>query len=180
MEIWHGERGFVEEGNIEEYGSFWSGWSTTVSTTVFNGPYRVSLCKYIERDSKNFLCFIKCGVGDRTKLKFWYDKWHGDIPLKEAFLKLFFLTRNREALVADCMQFCNDTVYWALNFIATVLDWELGSLLSFLDMIYPTSVSDSGKDKLYWTPSKQRCLRSNSTTKLLVPKGEVIFPLKSI
>lgn len=126
------------------------------------------------------MCFIKCGVGDRTKLKFWYKKWHGDILLKEAFPKLFCLTRNREALVADCLQFCNDTVYWALNFIATVLDWELESLLSFLDLIYPTSVSDSGKDKLYWTPSKQRCLRSNSTTKLLVPKGEVIFHLKSI
>lgn len=87
---------------------------------MFNGPYSVSLCKYIERDWKNFLCFIKCGVGDRTKLKFWYYKWHCDIPSKEAFPKLFCLTRNREALVVDCMQFCNDTVYWALNFIATV------------------------------------------------------------
>lgn len=59
MEIWHGERGFVEEGNIEEIWKFLE-WMVYY---CFNGPYSVSLCKYIERDWKNFLCFIKCGVG---------------------------------------------------------------------------------------------------------------------
>ena len=78
------------------------------------------------------------------------------------------------------MQFCNDTVYWPLNFIGTALDWELGVLIVFLGLNLPYLRRDSGKDKLYWTPSKQRGLRSNSTTKLLVPKGEVIFPLKRI
>ena len=50
----------------KKYVSLWGGWSVT----VFNGSQSVSLCKYIKRDWENFLCFIKCGVGDRIKLKF--------------------------------------------------------------------------------------------------------------
>lgn len=45
------ERGFVEEGNIEEIWKFLE-WMVYY---CFNGPYSVILCKYIERDWKNFV-----------------------------------------------------------------------------------------------------------------------------
>ena len=103
-----------------------------LNITVVNEPYGVSLWKYflisaslwkyISRDWENFSRFIKFEVSNGTKVKFWYDIWCGDLPLKEAFLELFHLARNREALVSDHMQFRNDTFHWVFDFIKTVPD----------------------------------------------------------
>jgi hypothetical protein len=46
------------------------------------------------------------------------------------------MAQNGDPSVVDHMQSCNDIIHWNWNFIRTVQDWELESVLSFLDIIY--------------------------------------------
>jgi hypothetical protein len=44
------------------------------------------------------------GLG-KVFIKFWLDVWCGDVSLKESFLELFLIAREKEALVADHLHF---------------------------------------------------------------------------
>jgi hypothetical protein len=48
--------------------------------------------------------------------------WGGDCSLKDSFLELFGISRDRDALVADHMFAHNEVVHWDTNFIRLVHD----------------------------------------------------------
>ena len=50
-------------------------------------------------------------------MKFWYDVWCGDNPLSMCFPDLFKISNDREAYVADLMQFPNGVLFWDLDFL---------------------------------------------------------------
>jgi hypothetical protein len=77
----------------------------------------------------DFSQYLQYEVGDGTKVKFWC----GDCPLKEAYPKLFCITRVREASVTDLMKFCNEALHWDLRFSRSVKDCKLESLSAFMD-----------------------------------------------
>jgi hypothetical protein len=56
-------------------------------------------------------------MGDGTKIRFEYDLWCGDQPLKESFLELFIIARCKEAWVTDNLQFSNGNIQWNVSFI---------------------------------------------------------------
>jgi hypothetical protein len=61
--------------------------------------------KNIRRGWGVFSRFIRFEVRDGSKTRFWYDVWHGDQTLKATFSDLFSISRFKEALVADHLQF---------------------------------------------------------------------------
>ena len=69
-------------------------------------------------------------MGDGTRVKFWHDVWCGDYPLKEAFLEFYCISRSREASLG----------------CTVLVNWELESLVSFMDLI-SMSVQGDGCDK---------------------------------
>jgi hypothetical protein len=64
-----------------KHGCMNGGWCTK----VVEGPYGVGMWKHIRRGWGVFSRFISFGVGDGSHIRFWYDSWCGDQPLKEAF-----------------------------------------------------------------------------------------------
>lgn len=40
-------------------------------------------------------------VGDGRRVKFWDHVWYGDVTLREAFLNIFILACDRNAIVSD-------------------------------------------------------------------------------
>lgn len=62
--------------------------------------------------------------------------WCGDSPLKLSFPKLFNISRDKEVYVVDLMKFPNGVLYWDMEFLCAVQDWELESLSTFMDVIY--------------------------------------------
>ena len=96
----------------ETYGSVGGGWCTK----SINGPYGVSLWKYIQRGWTKFSCFIKFEVADGTRIKFWLDVWCGALSLKESYPELYFIARDGEVLVVDHLHLHNESVHWELNF----------------------------------------------------------------
>ena len=91
----------------------------------------MSLWKHIKRGWDVFSSFasVKVGVGPCTR--FWHNMWCGDRPMKEYFLELFCLARNRDALVSDLRTVSNEVVHWDINLIRLVHDWELDFVFSF-------------------------------------------------
>ncbi len=57
-------------------------------------------------------------------------------PLKEAFPELYNISRNKEAWVADHLNYQNEVVTWSLNFIRPAHDWELEAISSFMNVLY--------------------------------------------
>ena len=56
-------------------------------------------------------------MGDETKIRFWYDLWCGDQPLKKSFPELFSIAHCKEAWVTDNLQFPNGNIQWNASFI---------------------------------------------------------------
>ena len=73
------------------------------------GPYGVSLWKTISTSWSTFSRYIQFQIGDRVK--FWHDVWCGDNPLSMCFPDLFKISNDREAYVADLMQFPNGVLF---------------------------------------------------------------------
>ena len=79
----------------------------------------------------------------------------GIILLSVCFLELFKISSVKEAYVA-LMQFLNGVLYWDLEFLRAIQDWELESLYIFWDAIYGVLLSGIGEDKMCGTPTKSR------------------------
>ena len=70
--------------------------------------------------------------------------WCGGSPLKDLFPELYRIMRDKEALVAKHLRIRNDKVHWELDFIRSIHDWELESILNFLDLLYSASPKGQG------------------------------------
>uniref|UniRef100_A0A2N9H6K9 Importin N-terminal domain-containing protein n=1 Tax=Fagus sylvatica TaxID=28930 RepID=A0A2N9H6K9_FAGSY len=84
--------------------------------------------------------FFKFEVGVGSQTRFWLDFWCGEGPLKDTYPELFWLARNKNALVGDYMDSRNGCLHWELQFSCSVQYWELESVSTFLDLLYSAKV----------------------------------------
>ena len=120
------------------------------------GTYGVSVRKSIRSGWLNFSKFLRFDVGDGTRIKFWEDVWCKDCSLKEAFPKLYSITRTREFFVLEFKCFSNGRLHWDIQFRHPPQDWELESFDLFWVVLYSTNVRGVGDDKLCWKPAMMR------------------------
>jgi hypothetical protein len=144
------------------------------------GPNGVSLWKNIRKEWGTFSRFLSFEVGDGTMVRFWTDIWCGTCSLKDAYLELFRITRNKEALVKEHFQYHNEVVSWVLNFIRPIQDWEEESISSLLDLLYSSSMKGYGLDKVCWRGSQQKGFQVKSFYKALIPQTAGVGPWKNI
>ena len=50
--------------------------------------------------------------------------------------------------MADLMQFTNGVLHWDLHFAQAIQDWELESIMTFMDTIYGFRFRGIGEDKM--------------------------------
>ena len=91
----------------QKYGCEGGGWC---SLPVI-GPHGVSLWKSISRGWPSFVRHIQFEVGARFTVRFWQDIWCGDASSCVLYPRLFSLSRNEEASVAELMKFPNDVLF---------------------------------------------------------------------
>ena len=144
LKVWYWKGGILDTSYRVQVWQF-AGWVVYVS-----GPYDISLWKNIRKEWGSFSRFLSFEVGDDTFVNFWYALWCGHLTLKAAYLELFRIARNKDALVADHIQYLIDAVHWFLHFTCPLQDCELESISSFLDLLYSSFVKGHGVDVLCW------------------------------
>ena len=84
-------------------------------------------------------------------------------------------------LIFPTQQHFQDGVkHWYLHFSKLVQDWELESSDRLMDLIYSSSVSGRGDDKMCWKPNNSRGFEVGGYYRLLCPPNSVHFPWKII
>ena len=84
---------------------------------------------------------------------------------------------------ADLMQFTNGVLHWDLHIVWAIQDWELESLMTFMDTIYGLGIRGIGKDKMCWKPDKKKGFKIATYYRLLdaaAIANEQSFPWKII
>jgi hypothetical protein len=159
-----------------KYGSLPGGWTSAPST----GPYGVGLWKNIRKDWIHFARNLRFEVGDGTRIKFWTDSWCERGPLKESFPEMYNISRDKEAWVADHLNYQNEVMTWSLNFIRPAHDWELEVISSFMDVLYQSGVKGCGPDKVGWQKSSGKGFQVKFYYKALLPSIGLSVPWKII
>ena len=160
----------------EKYGSMEGGWMSTHN----RGSHGVGLWKYIRAGWDKFARFVKFKVGDGSRIRLWEDVWCIDVPLKEAFPGLYCLACIKDAYVADSILFRGEDAHWEINFTRTMQDWEIGTISSFLELLYSTTIKRNEEDRMCWRPSLTKGFHVKSYYKVLSSPGGGVFPWKSI
>ena len=103
-----------------------------------------------------------------------------DNPLSTCFPDLFRINNDKEAYVANLMQFPNGVLFWDLEFLRAIQDWESESLSIFWDIVYGVSLRGIGEDKMSWTLAKSWGFKVSSYYQALLGVCNQSFPWRSI
>ena len=159
-----------------KYGSLWGGWCTK----DIWGAYGVGLWKGIRRGRACFSPFLSFSMGNGERVKFWHDQWCGDLPLKGAFPDLFSIAAYKDAAAANLMSVRNGKLHWEVTFVRNLQDWEIESLVSFLDLLYFFSLHESGVDQFCWQRKTKKGFSTRSYYCCLTAPTTMQFPWKGI
>lgn len=85
-------------------------------------------------------------VNDGTNTKFWEQAWIGEIPLKDQFPRLYRISLQKEAMIAQTLG--------NLQFRRPLREWEMQELTMLNDLLESVQLHDSNPDCLQWKWSK--------------------------
>jgi hypothetical protein len=105
--------------------------------------------------------------------------WCGSSPLKEAFPGLFSLACNKDASIADNLDFSSGSQQWNVTFMRSLNDWEVEDLAPFYSLLY-SSTLNGGVDKIWWVPNRKGKFEVKSFYNILISNVNAPFPWKSI
>ena len=122
----------------------------------------------------------KVEVGDRVK--FWIDRWCGDLSLQLAFPVLYNFTSNREASVESSLicQGEGGGRTWDVRFIQGPNDWEADVVDDFLQFLAANLPLGTDGDCLRWKLTKNGDFTIRSYYHKLYGSSSVVFPWKGI
>ncbi|MCH96809.1 putative non-LTR retroelement reverse transcriptase related [Trifolium medium] len=104
-------------------------------------------------------------LGNGTSTRFWEDIWVGETPLKERFPRLYSISIQRAATVAEIYT-VSDSSQWSLLWRRRLFVWEEELRLELLESIATITLSDRD-DRWKWVPDKGEVFTVNSTFLLI-------------
>ena len=113
---------------------------------------------------------FKVGFGNRVK--FWKDRWCGDVPLRDTFPDLFSIASSKDARVADAW----DGGSWNPRFIRQLNDWELEEVDIFFERLYDHAIFMDTEDSVEWVDTKSSIFSVRSFYFSLASRGVDPFP----
>jgi hypothetical protein len=99
---------------------------------------------------------------------------------KKPFPVLYGLAREKDAFVADHMDYSSGSLQWEISFIRAAHDWELDTVASFFTLLYSPRGRREGVDRLWWIPSCKGKFDVRSFYSVLACNDVQPFPWKSI
>ena len=115
----------------------------------------MSLWRSIRQECETFSKNLQFEVGNGTRMKF--CMMYGVVIVhSRRFLELFGFSSVKDSSIADVLRLSNGVSHWDVRLSRLAQDWELESLISFMDLIYSKSVKGEGMDRICWKPAKSR------------------------
>jgi hypothetical protein len=126
-----------------------------------------------------FKTFSLSGRGG-SQVKFWFDTWCGDQPLRDSFPDFFRLARVTIASVVDHLQMLGSSHHWDVIFSKQAQDWELEILFAFMKLLYSYPIRRGSLDEMCWRPSSWKVFTVRSYYSCLLQPSQSFFPWKSV
>jgi hypothetical protein len=104
-------------------------------------------------------------LGNGTLTSFWEDTWVGNLPLKDLFPRLFSISTQKEATVAE-LYANNENGHWNFTWRRSFFVWEDELLDQLRDMINPVNLSEV-VDRWGWLPENGDTYTVKSTFSLV-------------
>ena len=118
----------------------------------------------------------------RNRVKFWTDKWCGDLPLHLTFPVVYEIATNREASVASSLERLGTEARrsWKVLLLRDPNDWETGVVDEFLHTLGSNLPQSEQGDRMIWKLSKKGDFDIRSFYDKLRSPLPIIFPWKGI
>ncbi|MCH79829.1 hypothetical protein A2U01_0000587, partial [Trifolium medium] len=100
-----------------------------------------------------FLQGVVKKLGNGLHTSFWRDTWVGEVPLWDCFPRLFSISSQKEASVAEVRSSHNGIVGWRLDWRRMFFEWEQVLFNDLLEIINPVSISEE-EDRWGWLPER--------------------------
>ena len=96
-------------------------------------------------------------MGDGSHIRFWHDRWGGDISLKMLYPQLYACSRDKEACISDLLDHHEEgrSRCWNVSFYRNFHEREFEAAFSSLELIQARIPRGSGCDRPHW------CLNGN-------------------
>ena len=162
---------------VAKYGVDLGGWRTS----CIRGPYGCGVWKGIMLGWNEFFQHIEFVVGCGNRIRFWQDKWCGDMALMDRFPSLYACSTQREVTIASVLMRSDvgGPCEWNVTFGRDFNDWELDLVVEFFQLLASNN-SKEGTDGLRWKGRKDGVFSSRSFYHLLNERTRMPFPWKGI
>jgi hypothetical protein len=131
---------------------------------------------------KDFLKQTEFFAGGGDRIRFWYDKWCGDTPLKDLFPLLFLCATNWDASIESVVSRHVSSISseWNISFVRDFNDWELAVVVSFFKFLHLILPRSDRLDTMVWKLRNSGQFDVSSFYCALQGSNRKKFPWKSI
>ena len=120
-----------------------------------NGSFGVGLWKDIKREAQQLKQDCKLMLGDGGRIRFWEDKWCGEILPSDQFPMLYAMTASKGPKVGEVWDTTRGEGGWNLRFMRPFNDWEMEEMQRLISLISNKKISQRERDKIFWLVDKK-------------------------
>lgn len=108
---------------------------------------------------------LLCKVGNGLNISLWSDPWAGSVPLCKRYPRIFAISNDKTANIADVGFFFRGSWVWDFHFKRPFFDWELEIHSDFLSTINSIFPATNSADSLIWCLDNTSCFSVKSLCK---------------
>jgi hypothetical protein len=140
----------------------------------------VCLWKHIRLGWQQFSKYVSYSIGSGERVSFWHNKWCREGIMKDIFLRLYLIARDKQALVSDYLTWHNEERVWSVTLIRDLQDWELEDFTTLMKTLYNIEIKRNTTDQLQWDHTGSGIYEVRSYYHIIGSRGNQTFPWKSV